>query len=229
MTIKLAIASPGLLLWAAAGAAAPSTEADTREILRTVIAFEVRTHAAAEVGPPPCVRRRVAASRLARRRSEVERYERRASARRPHGPVAPGSLTYVSPVTVVNSEEIVLSPFSGWHRPAAVNSGYVERGGDVTSEEDARLLAAERAALTAPSHPRPVRRIDSAWLGPPLVLCSDRDALPAIEIDTPVIVGDIALVPRDFHCVLCGQGVIYALRRAGPRWEIVAVALKWQS
>jgi hypothetical protein len=211
-----------LLLAAAQPAAPPTIRADAREILRVVLAETARVHAAATVGPPPCVRRRVDAA-IGGQRRRVEESER------PVAPPATGTTLGSQSVTVVDLSEIRFSPFVDWQRPAAVNNGYFGNGGELPEAETQSLQAAERAVLVAPRQPRAVRRIDQAWLRAPLAFCTGERWRPYLVFSAPAIVGDFAFVEVDFQCVLCGQGTALALRRTGRQWQIVAVAQRWVS
>ncbi len=211
-----------LLLAASPPPEAPAAStADARQVLRVVLAFETQIHRAAEVGPPPCVLRRVGEDSLGGRRLAVEEYERP----RPPRPPRPAGTV----ITVVDAAELHLSPFSHWEHLSATNRGYFGRGRDLSPEADAQMAQAERTAMIGPRQRRRVREIDPAWIGPPLRFCRRGDEFPRLEIGSPTFTGDLAFVWSRFECVLCGQGVILALRRSGRRWEIAAVALKWVS
>jgi hypothetical protein len=202
---------------------------DARAVMRTVLAFETGVHRAAEVGPPPCVRPRVGRASLGGSRRDVEEAEAYERLRPPSTPVRPEALVRVDPVTAVDPREIRLSPFHRWQRIPSRNPGYVGAGGPLPAGLEAEVKAAERAALVAPLQPRWLSTIRPEWFDRPLSMCRNRRALPALEFDSPVVVNGFAFVRTDFDCVLCGQGIVLALRRVGEAWEIIAAAHTWRS
>lgn len=217
-----------LALWFFLIAFGPATDAmaqsrsDAREVLRSVMAIQVDLHRLADEEPPPCVRRRIRGAGLGGIPKAIEEWEN-PRPKPPRPPLPPG------PVTVIDSSEVRFSPFSSWRRPAEVHRGYFDYQEELETPEGRRIEEAERALLMAPVQRQVVKRIDAAWLAAPLEFCTSDEQWPYLEISSPAFQGDFAFVRSSFQCALCGQGVILALKRDGPRWRLVAIAPKWVS
>ena len=207
----------------------PPTEAtaqspsDAREVLRSVMAIQVDLHRRAEEEPPPCVRRQVLGASLGGIPGAVEDWEH-PGPKAPRPPLPPGTR-----VTVINSGDVRFSPFSSWRRPAEVHRGYFDYHEELTTPEGRQIDEAERTLLIAPVQRQFVKRIDPAWLAPPLKLCTSDEQWPFLEIYSPVFQGDLAFVRSSFLCALCGQSVILAFKRTRSNWRLIAIAPKWVS
>lgn len=212
-----------LIVWSVAAASQPPARSDAGDILRVVLAFETGVHRQAEVGPPPCVIRRIGPASLGGARRAVE------AAERPRPTRAPSRSSTAGQSFIIRSSDVPVFLFANWETPSAVNRGYVDGAGPLPADLEARIRTAERAAMMASPQRRAVRTIDRAWIGPPLEFCGGGEHWPNLDIGSPAIVGDLAFVRADFDCVLCGQGVLLALRRTGAGWEIVATAQRWVS
>lgn len=207
----------------AAPPASAASPADAREVMRVVLAFEARFHER-EVAQPPCIVRRVGLTSLGGNRREIERYEA------PPAPPPPRPAPARSGAAmVVDSSEIRLSPFFGWRRVAETHDGSFELAGELPVREGMRLQAAERAVMLAPRQRQRIGEIDPDWLQAPLAFCAGASFKPYLEIGSPAFLGDFAFVSADFICVLCGQGMMIALRRVGQDWRIMAAAIPWVS
>ena len=116
-----------------------------------------------------------------------------------------------------------------WTRPSVPPSA-AWTGNVPLPPDEARALteAAPAIARGAPS-PRRALRVEPAWL-PGFALCAaDRDG-PVLGFSAPEIGGEFAFVETGFTCGgLCGNGLLYALRRSRAGWAIVAVARTWIS
>ncbi|HEY5721596.1 MAG TPA: hypothetical protein VIT45_04670 [Allosphingosinicella sp.] len=212
-----------LITFGPATGAAAQSRSDAREVLRSVMAIQVDLHRRAEEEPPPCVRRKVAGPSPGGIPEVVEEWEH-PRPKPPRPPLPPGTR-----IRTIDSDQVRFSPFSSWRRPAAVHRGYFEYHEELTGPEGRQIDEAERALLMAPLQRHRVKRIDPAWLAAPLAFCAGDDQWPYLEISSPVFHGDFTFVYSSFQCALCGQGVILAFKRAGPRWRLIAIAPKWVS
>jgi hypothetical protein len=120
-------------------------------------------------------------------------------------------------------------------RASLVNGAYDWRryegkgNGPSLSPKEAAPLDAAARNLIGRNSPPPVRVVDPARLPPPFV-GNGITRCPTLRISAPESQGDIAFVETGFVCGgLCGGGQLYALRRVGRNWHIVAVALLWVS
>ena len=223
MSVFMRRLSPFLLLFVSSAADAARPLDDARAIMRTMLATQWRIHANAEVGPVPCVRRRVADQTFGGPRLMPKELE-------PPLPSAPPPASAKSsPVTIIDISEISFSQALGWHRPVIDTDGYVGQGDEIPEDEVRPLEEAARILRTGPRPRHLIREIDPRWLRKPLEFCAGNRNRPWLEIASPAIHGDIAFIAVDFQCVLCGQGVLYTLRRGQAGWRIVSLDVQWVS
>ena len=109
--------------------------------------------------------------------------------------------------------------------PSAASTGNVP-----LPPEEARALSEAAAAMgrSGAPVPRPAR-VDPAWL-PGFAFCAADRSGPVLGFSAPAVGGDMAFVETGFTCGgLCGNGLLYALRRGPGGWAIVAIARTWIS
>ncbi len=192
--------------------------------MQLVLDRAARIHAAAEEGPPPCVPRRVTSATFAGRRAARVAEGRKSKAVRPPEASSPTARIVLRP------EDVALSlSHPAWRKLAEEGRGYFEFAGPLAASEMRVFDEAEDMLRAGPDPPRLVRRIDPAWLRAPLALCTGDPRRPRLNVAAPAILRDLAFVDVDFDCVLCGQGVLLALRRTDQGWAIVAGAQEWVS
>lgn len=96
----------------------------------------------------------------------------------------------------------------------------------------AKLLteAAEDIVRTPKQAPL-VAAIERDGLPPSLRFCQDRQpARPNVYFSAPAVHGDLGFIEVGYVCGgLCGNGVLYALKRSGSGWQVVGVANTWVS
>jgi hypothetical protein len=97
--------------------------------------------------------------------------------------------------------------------------------------DEARTLSqAEADIIRGPGQAPMVARIEAAWLPKPLQLCANEKRRPLLTFSAPAVRGDVAFVEAGYVCGgLCGNGLLYALRRSGSEWRIVSVVFTWIS
>jgi hypothetical protein len=94
----------------------------------------------------------------------------------------------------------------------------------------ARALSSSIARILAAGERPPwFRTIDPSWLPAGVGLCEPGVEQRVLILDSPVVDGDTAFIGTEYRCPLCGQGLIYALRRTAAGWQIVAVHEEWVS
>jgi hypothetical protein len=197
---------------------------NAREIMRAVLAEEARLHRGSDEGPAPCVKMIVDGVSLNGRRAMLANQEAERS--RPAGPSPPraGEPTPITP-------ELHFAPLEfDWVRPFHTPDGYFGEG-------DVRLPRAEDRAITRAAggiirnaeQGKLLGKIDPAWLQKPLSFCEGDPSEPYLSFSSPAVSGNFAFVTADFQCVICGQGVILALKRMRHRWIVVAVDQQWVS
>jgi hypothetical protein len=95
--------------------------------------------------------------------------------------------------------------------------------------EQAELLSA--AALPfATTEPTMVPPVDLKPIPAPLSPGVSPECHARLTVTAPVVTGDLLFVQTSYVCGgLCGVGWLYALRREGSEWRIVAVAWTWVS
>jgi hypothetical protein len=127
---------------------------------------------------------------------------------------------------VARRREELTSGERNWQHYVAVKGGWTD-GTRLSPDEEAPLTAAVAALIRqrpATAH----ARIDPS-LPPPLVYGTQLGC-PTLRFSEPAIQGNLAFVETSFVCgSLCGLGQLYALRREGDSWRIVAVAGLWIS
>ena len=182
---------------------------DAEEIMRVLLAVQGRTER--EWGSRQfCVKAKMADPTFAALRRALN--EQKAHRTRPG---SPGS-------------ESRLGDFY-WTEPNWSRQNYLRMGGKLAREEERQVRQAIRA-ITSGAEPRPlIGAIDAGVLPAPLKLCEGKPQQPYLEIYGPTIEGDIAFVETAYLCPLCGQGLIYALKRNRSTWKIVALAETWVS
>lgn len=203
-------AAPFLLpmLAACAAAAPPDPAPDPGPVLSRVIASEARIHGAE---PPLCLQRKIAEPAFADRRNTLVGLRRDSS---------PGA------------ERMRVAAASGeydWTVPSA-KPGEAATKTKLDAEQARALSAAAAAIIAEPAASPAVAAVDARWLAAPLHFCSGDGQLPRVYVSAPAFRGDIAFVETGFVCGgLCGNGLLYALRRRETGWEIVSVVDIWIS
>jgi hypothetical protein len=96
---------------------------------------------------------------------------------------------------------------------------------------EARALSeAARELIRAPPQPRSIARIGAGTLPRGVKLCADEKQRPFLIFSAPATRSDIAFVDSGYVCEgLCGNGLLYALRRTGSGWRIVSIVFTWIS
>jgi hypothetical protein len=106
---------------------------------------------------------------------------------------------------------------------AADNS---DRDGPVPPEVNAAANVADRAGYRTR-----VRHVDRAWVAPPVRLGGSRRRCGGIlTFVRPSFNGDLAFVPGTYSCGgerTCGGGFVFALRREGGAWRLLAMRGLW--
>jgi hypothetical protein len=111
-----------------------------------------------------------------------------------------------------------------WRAPESVSEP--DSTGPLDEAESRRLSAAAGEITRGPSAPSSLLRIESdrvparlrSWR--PFGLCG------RLTLSAPAFRGDLAFVETSYGCGgYCGYSSIYALRRSGEGWTIVATAL----
>lgn len=121
------------------------------------------------------------------------------------------------------------APDYRWLRPVAATSRGWTDGTRLPLEEARALNDAAGAIVRGDARPRTVERIDASWL-PGYAFCTGDRAVPLLGLSAPAIRGNVAFVETGFTCGgLCGNGLLYALRRGEHGWTIVAVVATWIS
>jgi hypothetical protein len=121
------------------------------------------------------------------------------------------------------------APLYRWTVPSARPGEWATKTALPPAEARA-LDAAARAILRAPASSPTISRIEPSWLPRALQLCGDERQRPFLTFFAPAVHGDIAFVEAGHVCGgLCGNGLLYALRRSGSQWRIVSVVFTWIS
>ena len=116
-----------------------------------------------------------------------------------------------------------------WTRPSAPPSATWTDNVPLPPDEVLALSEAARTILRGRRPPPVAMRLDPAWL-PGFAFCAAERAGPVLGFSAPIIGDEIAFVETGFTCGrLCGNGLLYALRRGRDGWAIVAVAGTWIS
>jgi hypothetical protein len=196
--------------------------ADAREIMRVVLTEEAALHGQSNVGPAPCVRRDVEGVTLnGRRRMLADQEPER------NRPSAPPTQAAKDPIVI---NELQFSPLGfDWFRPRRTRDGYFGGRAHLSRAEDRAVTEAAIGIIRRAEQSDSIRTIDPAWLQKPLLLCENDPEQPYLEFSSPAASGDFAFVAIAFQCVMCGQGVILALKRERGRWAIVAADQQWVS
>jgi hypothetical protein len=200
-----------------------ASQSDAQEITRVIMAREWRIHAKAKVGPVPCVKREVTRVTFGGPRSSNGDDEQ-PSPPPPSSPAGTGT-----PITVLNSNDLWFTPGFRWGRLRDDRNGYTGGGRDLPEEKAKPLSDSASAIRDGPEPPHLIHAIDPLWLRAPLEFCAGDESRPYLDIASPAIRGDTAFVGADFECVICGQGLLFALRKERHGWEIVSVELEWES
>lgn len=127
--------------------------------------------------------------------------------------------------------ESLASPRPTWRRPGTSIAYDWEAGVALDEATDARLAGAIASIIKAPPQKQGNASIDRG-----LVPWSLRNwgrwgfCAAKLSLSAPAFHDDLAFVETAYVCGgLCGYGWLYALRREGEDWKIVAIALTWVS
>jgi len=116
-----------------------------------------------------------------------------------------------------------------WQRPSAPPSASWTDNVPLPPDEARALTEAVRGIPRGRGQARRVARVDPAWL-PGYAFCAADRGGPVLGFSAPLVRGELAFVETGFTCGgLCGNGLLYALRRGRNGWAIVGVARTWVS
>lgn len=102
-------------------------------------------------------------------------------------------------------------------------------GSPLAAEEARPLSDAAAQIIREGQSPSATERISIDWIGS-LRFCGNARSLPYLAFSAPAIRGDVAFVDVGMTCGgLCGQGLLYALRRRESGWVIVSAIGTWVS
>jgi hypothetical protein len=92
------------------------------------------------------------------------------------------------------------------------------------SEAAGRILISSRETRAAPT-------LEGQALSPPLRLCTKgQKQFPVLYFSAPALAGDLAFVEAGYVCGgLCGNGLLYGLRRTSGGWKVLGVTDTWIS
>jgi hypothetical protein len=131
----------------------------------------------------------------------------------------------------IQSIEYHSNPLSSWRRPGTSVAYNWEAGVPLPKTEAARLDGAVSSIIRAKAQPAHLAAIEPGAVPWSLRrwgrwgICTSELLLSA-----PAFHDDLAFVETSYGCGgLCGYGWLYALRREGADWKIVATALTWVS
>jgi hypothetical protein len=218
MRMSAALLCAGLaasMIFAALSSPARADSGDAAAIMRLVAASEVRIHQTVPARRA-CVRAATFATALDSARDQRRNLTRLIDSGRPE------------PV-LRDRRDALGAPNYRWLRPSAPPSAAWTDNRPLPPAEARGLSDAAGAIIRGDAQSRIVERVDAAWL-PDYVFCAADRAVPALAFSAPAIRGDIAFVETGFTCGgLCGNGLLYALRRDAHGWTIVAVVATWIS
>jgi hypothetical protein len=204
-----------LMIFAGLIAPASAETGDAPAIMRLVAASEARIHQTAG-GHRACIRPAAFATAL-----DSARDQRRNLARM----IESGRREPI----LREQYDALGAPGYRWTRPSVAPSVAWTDNNPLPPAEARALSDAAGAIVRGDAQPRRVERIDAAWL-PDYAFCAADRAIPALGFSAPAILGDTAFVETGFVCGgLCGNGLLYALRRGSGGWAIVAVVATWIS
>jgi hypothetical protein len=189
-----------LVLTSSSAVAQPALSSDTASILAPVISNQLRIYGGK---PVPCVIRKLAGVAF-----DSERME-------PGGIAGANAGAHVPPYR--------------WTLPSTVAQEFAKEA-TLPADEARTLSEAETDIIRGPAQAQTADRIQAGWLPKPLQLCGDEKRLPMLNFSAPAVRGDVAFVEAGYVCGgLCGNGLLYALRRTGSEWRIVSVVFTWIS
>ena len=196
------------------GPSSNPTPADARAIAELVLADEARIHSDPEYGST-CVRLETTVA-FAQDRRELETQARNiAQSTRPEQ-------------QEMEERQAQLRQY-GWSRPGETGRGSAQAGPFDPAEARSLSESVDRI-VHAEARPSLLEQLDPASLQPPLRPCRDARSRPFLELSSPAFDGEVAFVETAYVCGgLCGNGLLYALRRNRGDWHIVAVSDTWIS
>lgn len=205
-------ALPILLLLASCGGAPTDARRDSARALYQVALAEARLHG--QEKPAPCVVPVLDGLALDRARSDFEHRTSAALKDRKATAQPPDAATVWFP----------------WRAPQNGSGGGEDRK-RASAEVVERLTEAARPVITGPARAQRVTALDQRGLPPPLRVCTPYSpSMPNLRFSAPAIEGDVAFVETGYVCGgLCGNGLLYGLRRKGSGWTVVGVADTWVS
>jgi hypothetical protein len=120
-------------------------------------------------------------------------------------------------------------PTYRWTLPSTVAQEFAKEA-TLLPDEARTLSEAEADIIRGPAQRQTADTIQAGWVPKPLQLCANEKRLPVLNFSAPAVRGDVAFVEAGYVCGgLCGNGLLYALRRTGSEWRIVSVVFTWIS
>jgi len=119
--------------------------------------------------------------------------------------------------------------YFAWKAPAKAPGEWPK---DALDPKAAKLLSKAADEITrAPRQPPLIGVIVKDWLPPRLQFCPENGPpRPNFFFSAPAVQRDLGFVAAGYGCGgLCGNGVLYALRRTRSGWKVVGVADTWVS
>ena len=194
---------------------APPTENDAAAVVSLVVRTEAVAFASAWPGPV-CVQRKIDGRAFDETRREIANWA---------SPAYAGS----TPKEKVDQIRAALTAPQYHWRPFDAPGGW---GSKITLDPDlAHSLDAAAGALVrkAPG-PALVNSVDPQALPPTVRFCAGETRQPNLSVSAPAFEGNVAFVETGFVCGgLCGNGLLFALRRTYRGWEVAGVADTWVS
>jgi hypothetical protein len=195
----------------------PTMEEDARAIVGEVVTYEADLHRDVSQGAT-CLASSLSGIALDEQRSRLKGLEKdvRASGSDRDG--------------LERRRAATAHPVHDWVQPPRLPRGDWSAQTPLPSSE-ARLLSEAAGEIIRGKESSPViDKIDRAWLRSPLPECGKGDGRDFLWLSAPAIRGDIAFVETGFGCgELCGNGLLYALRRESDGWDVVALVDTWIS
>jgi hypothetical protein len=203
-----------LLLAGACSAAESAPPPEPGAILAPVIASQARVYAHEAV---PCVRAAIDEMAFDEQRRTLASLSR------------PERTNDSSRAELDRLRSGLSSPQYRWMTPSA-RPGEWGTKVPLPPAEASALSQAAGEIVRGPAKVRTVSQIDAAWLPATLHLCGGEPLVPYLIFSAPAVRGDTAFVETGYVCAgLCGNGLLYALRRTSSGWRIVSVAFTWVS
>jgi hypothetical protein len=202
-------------LLAACANDAPPTANDAA----AVVSLAVRTEAGAFASDwpgPVCVQREIDGRAFDERRREIANWA---------SPAYAGS----TPKAEVDRRLAAFSAQQYHWRPFDAPGGW---GSKITLDPGLahRLDAAAGEIVRKAPEPALVKSIDPQSLPPRVRFCTPEIRQPNLSVSAPAFHGNVAFVETGFVCGgLCGNGLLFALRRTNRGWEVAGVADTWVS